>query len=111
MAVLYIAELSSLAVAVSPGGWPSQPLNTTTLPGMPPITEQTLAIGASVASAPFNALTRFVRLACDSVCSIAWSSAANPTPNATTSNMRLAANQTEYFGVSPGMKLAVIANT
>ena len=36
---------------------------------------------------------------------------ASTDPTATTSNKRLAANQTEYFGVPAGMKLSVIANT
>jgi len=48
-----------------------------------------------------------VRLHADSVCSVLFGT--NPT--ATTANARMAAGQTEYFGVAPGMKVSVIANT
>lgn len=74
----------------------------------PEITTQTVAITAgSVQSAAFNAGTRMVRVHVDAVCSILVGS--NPTALAT--SKRLAANQTEYFFVSPGHKLAVITNT
>jgi len=74
----------------------------------PPVAEQTVAIGgASAQSAAFNANTQYVRLHTDAICSVAFG--ANPT--ATISNGRMAANQTEYFGVVPGQKLAVITNT
>lgn len=69
--------------------------------------EQTpLAVGAETKSAAFNGATRLIRVHTDAICSIAIGS--NPT--ATTNHMRLAANQTEYFGVKPGEKLSVIAN-
>lgn len=70
--------------------------------------EQTVAITAgSVQSAAFNPNTFFVRVHTDAICSIKFG--ANPTAAATTK--RLSANQTEYFIVSPGHKLAVITNT
>ena len=47
-----------------------------------------------------------VRVHADAICSIKFGSA----PVATTANMRLAANQTEYFQVSPGDKVSVITN-
>jgi hypothetical protein len=76
----------------------------------PQITTQVIPIsGTSAQSAALNPLTHFVRLHTDSVCSVAFG--ANPT--ATTSSMRLAANQTEFFGVSPeqgSIKIAVISN-
>lgn len=74
----------------------------------PSLAEQTVAIGAgSVQSAAFNAKTRFIRLHTDAVCSYKFGS--NPTATATTP--RMAANSTEYFGVVPGDKVAIIQNT
>jgi hypothetical protein len=102
MATLYITEFTSIAFpGPEPHGFQA-PLE----PGadQPPLT-----IGVQVQSATFAATTRVVRVHCDSVCSIAFGT--NPT--ATTSSRRLAANQTEYFGVSPnaGLKLSVVQNT
>lgn len=99
MATLYIAEFSYLF---------STPAVTGQMAMGPPIVEQTVAIGAgSAQSAAFGATTNFVRLHTDAICSIVFG--ANPTALAT--KMRLAAGQTEYFGVAPGSKVAVITNT
>ena len=74
----------------------------------PAIATQKIAIGgSSTQSAVFNADTKFIRVHAAAICSIAFGT--NPT--ATTNSMRLAANQTEYFSVLPGMRLAVITNT
>lgn len=76
----------------------------------PPLAEQTVAIGgSSTASSAFNVLTRIVRIHSDAICSIEFGTS----PTATTSTARLAANQTEYFGVPVGQsyKVAVITNT
>jgi len=75
---------------------------------IPPVAEQTVAIGiSSVASAAFNSNTGLVRLCCDSPCSVAWGLA----PIASSTTCRLPANGVEYFNVSsPGMKVAVITN-
>lgn len=75
----------------------------------PAYVEQTpVVIGAgSLQSAAFNGATRLVRVHTDAICSIAIG--ANPT--ATANTMRLAAGQTEYFGVKPGHRIAVITNT
>jgi hypothetical protein len=75
----------------------------------PPAVDQTpVVIGAgSLQSAAFGARAKFVRLHTDVICSIAFGT--NPT--ATINTMRMAANQTEYFGVAVGDKVAVIANT
>lgn len=102
MAVLYVSEFIELpitdnAVARS---WAMTP----------PIVEQTVAIGAGSASNAFNPQTKFVRLHTDSICSIAFS-VSGATPTATTSNARMAANTTEYFGVQGGGKVAVITNS
>lgn len=76
----------------------------------PSITKQTVAItGATVQSSPFSGDTKLIRVHVDAICSVAISSVA--TAIATTSSMRMAADQTEYFEVSPGHCLAVIANT
>lgn len=99
MAVLYVTEYATAAVdqgRAVPVGYG------------PPVVNQTVAIGgASVQSAAFNANTRLIRVHSDAICSILVGS--NPT--ATTSTARMAANQTEYFGVAPTHKIAVITNT
>jgi hypothetical protein len=102
MATLYITEVQSL-------GWVGPASNQLIhAPVMPPVAEQTVAIGSgSTPSAAFNASTRFIQVSTDEVCSIAFG--ANPT--ATAANQRMAANEVRYFAVNPGNKLAVIQNT
>jgi hypothetical protein len=74
----------------------------------PANTEQTVAIGGTSAqSNAFQSGTTLIRVHTDSICSIAIGT--NPTAAAT--NKRMAANTTEYFGVRPGDKIAVITNT
>lgn len=98
MATLYIGEYTALATHVT---------SAQVVQG-PPIVEQTVAIGgSSVQSSAFNASTRMIRVHTDAICSILIG--ANPT--ATAVKGRLAANQTEYFGVTGGDKIAVITNT
>lgn len=70
-------------------------------------TQKITMSGTSAQSSAFNAATKFVRLHADAVCSVAFGS--NPTAAATSA--RMAANTTEYFGVNPGDKVAVITNT
>lgn len=76
---------------------------------MPPLAEQTIAISGSSTQATnaFNAKTALIRVETDTICSIAIG--ANPT--AATTNMRMAADQVEYFSVQPNHKIAVILNT
>jgi hypothetical protein len=57
-------------------------------------------------SAAFNTATRIVRLMCDTRCAVKFGS--NPT--ATTANKPLAADAPEYFFVTPGDKVSVIAS-
>jgi hypothetical protein len=98
MATLYVAEFTGISDTAGGG---AQIAETT------PIVEQTIAIGgASAPSATFAQTTRIIRVHADSICSISIGNA----PVATTAKMRMAANQTEYFGVSSGDKIAVIAN-
>lgn len=101
MALLYITEFESLT--------PTNEGGAAQIARAAPVVDQApLAIaGGSLQSAAFGATTRYVRLHCDAICSVAFG--ANPT--ATSSNMRLAGSQTEYFGVTPGQKVAVILNT
>lgn len=100
MAKLYVTEFEQmpqlvggrLAVAVAP----------------PAVDQTPVAIGgASVQSAAFGVRAKFVRLHTDAICSVAFGS--NPT--ATANSFRMAANQTEYFGVTVADKVAVITNT
>jgi hypothetical protein len=106
MATLYITEYTDMPIDVN-----ARPLN---IMAEPPVAEQTVAIGgASAQSSAFNHATRIIRLHTDAICSVLVG--ANPT--ATTSNKRMAANQTEYFALpytsqsSSTNKIAVITNT
>jgi hypothetical protein len=99
MATLYVAEFKNIA-----------PSGTTfaQVAGAPPVAEQTVSIsGSSAQSSAFNKFTTIIRVHTDAICSIVI----GPNPTATTAKMRLAADQTEYFGVAPGDKIAVISNT
>lgn len=100
MATLYITEYAT-------SGW-------TTAMGLPcgqepGLDQAPLTIGAVAPSQPFQPTTRFVRLHCDSVCSVKFGPAGVTT--AAITNKRLNANQTEYFGVVGGQVVSVIANT
>jgi hypothetical protein len=95
MSTLYITEFKALKI----GGLQ--------VAAQPPLAEQTVAITAgSVQSAAFSANTGLVRIETDSICSVLFG--ANPT--ATTSSARMGAGDVEYFAVTPGTKVAVIAN-
>jgi hypothetical protein len=103
MAFLYIDEYAHMGQqTVGPGN-----ISATYL--IPVATQKVVNTGASTQSAALQATTKVVRLHADSICS--FLAGANPT--ATTGNTRLAANQTEYFGVTPGsnLKIAAILNT
>lgn len=99
MATVYVTEFMVLQNTLSE---PAQAVH-----GFP-LAEQTVAItGASVQSAVVQADTHLVRVHTDAICSIKIGKNAV----ATTKSMRLAANQTEYFGVGQGEVVAVITNT
>lgn len=104
MATLYIAEYSRLS---------GMPNAIAQIPQEPPDREQTVAIGgASVASAAFLPTTKCVRLHTDAICSVKFGrggDTADPAASATT--QRMVAGQTEFKGVDPGAKVAVITNT
>lgn len=100
MAILDVTEYASLSLdaqgrQVLVGKEPSR------------VNQQVAVGGASTQSAAFGDATRFVRLHTDVPCRIAID--VNPTAAAT--SMRMAAGQTEYLGVTPGYKIAVITTT
>jgi hypothetical protein len=103
MSVLYVTEFSGVASSQLGGSY-------TQVSREPPLADQTVAIGvSSVASAAFNTSTTLIRVHTDAICSVAIGA----TPTAAATNRRMAANQTEYFGVPQGLnfKIAVINNT
>lgn len=96
MAVLYISEYATMDLMAG------------IIAPEPALVEQTKAIGGSTAqSSAFGVTTRVVRIHTDAACHILFG--ANPT--ATTSSKRMAAGATEYFAVTPGHKVAVIASS
>ena len=98
MPTLYIAEAQKL------GSGPRQEGVAQAIQ-LPPLAEDTVAIGSeSAQSDAFGANTNLIRVHTDAACHVLVG--ANPT--ATTANMRLAADTTEYFAVTPGNKIAVI---
>jgi len=104
MASLYITEFEHMPSLTSWGVIPQ-------CPQAPGLAEQKLAIGGtSVASAAFNAKTKFVMLHTDVICSIAWSETGTD-PTAAATAQRMAANETRFYGVRSGGKVAVITNT
>jgi hypothetical protein len=96
MSTAYVTELTALATHMT-GAQIAQ---------MPPIAEQKVTFTTSTQSSAFNAATRYIRVHPTSICSIAIGS----DPTATTSTMRLAADQVEYFGVTAGHKIAFVDN-
>ena len=71
------------------------------------LNQQLPVAGFSAQSAPFGATTRFIRLHTDATCRVAF----GQNPTASTASMRVPANATEYFGVIPGQRVAVISST
>lgn len=70
--------------------------------------QKTTIGGTSVASAAFNAKTRFVELHTDAICSYKVGAA----PTAAATDTRMAANTTKFFAVrESGLKVAQITNT
>lgn len=100
MALLYIRQYTRLAhdengQVILAGLEPGQDLDPVSVGAA---TRVTLATG-----------TKFVRLHTDAICSYACGVS---TVTATTNNARLAANQTEFFGISSAVThIAVIGNT
>ena len=100
MANVYISEYQSLAIDLTGRHCAAGE--------EPAIASQKIAIGGSSAqSAAFDDTTKIARIHADEVCSIVFGA----DPTATSAGARLAAGQTEYFGVKPGHKVAVITNS
>jgi hypothetical protein len=95
MAKLYIREYSRIRGGLMAGPEPGT--------DQPPITLS----GTSQRSATFGQYTQLVRLHTDGICSVVF----GEDPTATVDAARMAADSTEYFGVRPGFKVAVIENT
>ena len=79
----------------------------------PAVATQVVDYGAGHAeSNAFNAKTKFVRLHTDAICSFKFSTAGTA---AATTDARMAANQTEFFGVDQAsgtaLKVSAITNT
>ncbi len=101
MSLLYVTEYAGVGFSQIGGLYAAVPIE-------PPLADYTVAIsGSPNASAVFQPQTLIVRLSCDVICSVLIGAS----PTATTSNGRLAANQTEYRGVPfKGYQVSVIAN-
>jgi len=104
MAVLYISEFS--------GSYQSRDtLNQSQIGQMasvPPVAQQNIAIGgSSTPSSAFGTSTSFIRVHTDAICALAFGAA----PVAVATAFRMAADQTEYFSVVAGQKVAVITAT
>ena len=101
MATVYITEFSAPS-----GGLP--------IAMLPPVAERTLTPSTSgvVSTAAFDNATNFIRVHCDGIISVAI--VASTTSLAAITNFRMAASQTEYFGIRPGnptQRISVITNT
>ncbi|MFK4647217.1 hypothetical protein ABIF96_005791 [Bradyrhizobium ottawaense] len=102
MAKLYITEFADIAQTVRGAAQVGQePSNGTQVVDYS---------GGAAASNAFAATTTYVRIHTDAICSIHFSTAGTA---ATTSNRRLPADTTEYFGVPVGQsyKVSAISNT
>jgi hypothetical protein len=107
MALLYVTEFAELAIG--PAGRVGQ------VTQQPAVAEQALIAtnGAVVVSNFFNTSTRMVRLHTDVICAIEFGTAPVAVTAGATGTARMAANQTEYFGVPVGglYKVAVTGST
>lgn len=78
--------------------------------GLEPGLDTSVAIGAGSANVAIRTGTKFLRLHSDTICNFV--AGTDSTTTALTSNARMAANQTEFFGVAPSVGyIAVIAGT
>lgn len=104
MSTLYITEFQYL---------PQLNSNDVVIPApfAPGLAEQRISLtGASAASAAFNANTVLVMVHADDICSLAWSTDSS-SPTAVITAQRMAANETRFYGVRGGGKVAAILNT
>lgn len=73
----------------------------------PAIAEQAVTFTASTRSAALNAQTAFVMVHVTETCHLAF----GPNPTAVTTAHRMAANETRFYGVVPGHKIAFVAGS
>ena len=105
MASLYIEEFQGVGQPQQQRDFIGAALATADRPSL---SQPVISIGgSSTPSQPFARDTILIRVHTDAICSV---KVGGLTPVATTGSMRLAANQTEYFGVKQGEYLAVITN-
>ena len=98
MAKLFITELTE-------HGFASLPVAPLPIAKLPPLVGQVVTFTTSTQSAALNAATTFVRVVADADCHIEVGS--NPTAT-TSSTVKLTAGSAEYFGVTPGHKIAAV---
>lgn len=98
----YVSEFCNLAYA----GNPRQPVMAPQLPA--DVDQPVIAFGgSSVQSAAMGNATRFVMINVDSACSIA----VGDDPVADPTKARLGPNETRFYGIKAGQKIAFIENT
>ncbi len=73
----------------------------------PAIAEQKVTFTTTTQSNAFNEQTRFVMVHVDAICHVAF----GDNPTATTGAHRLAANETRFYGVRPGQKIAFVTGS
>lgn len=104
MAKLHITEMSDTGTK---GGRGRNSINAQ-IGQMPAVAIQELTFtSSSVKSAAFNEYTSLIRVRADAACRVL----VGEDPTALATSTPLGANETEYFGVRPGDKIAVIAGT
>lgn len=90
--------------------YPQNSIDTPTLVMEPSTVSQVVTFTTSTQSAAFRTDTRMVRLHNDATSPVAFKFGTNPTAVSGT-DARMAANQTEYFKVNPGFKVAAVTTT
>lgn len=102
MSILYLTEVSEIAFDAQG--------NPIMAPDMPGLAEQSIAIGGvSVPSAAFSTATRYILLHTDVNCCLGFATAP-AVPTALVGYHRMAQNETRFYGVNPGDKVAVISS-
>ena len=102
MATLYITEFRSMQSAAGVGH-AEESAPAANLPSLG--TQAIVLSGSSQQSAVIQAATKLVRIKTDGACFVT----VGASPTATAAGMPLFAGDSEYFGIRPGDKLAVIA--
>lgn len=73
----------------------------------PAVDEQKVTFTTTTASSAFNEQTRFVMIHVDAIAHLAF----GDDPTATTGAHRMAANETRFYGVNPGQKVAFVTGS